>query len=39
MTDTRIAVLVGSLRADSINRKLAEKLVAEAPEGVVLEIV
>lgn len=39
MTDTRIAVLVGSLRADSINRKLAEKLVAEAPDGVVLEIV
>ncbi|WP_370250451.1 NADPH-dependent FMN reductase [Nocardioides sp.] len=39
MTDTRIAVLVGSLRADSLNRKIAQALVAQAPEGVVLEIV
>ncbi|WP_244932198.1 NAD(P)H-dependent oxidoreductase [Nocardioides sp. W7] len=39
MSDTRVAVLVGSLRADSVNRKLAEKLAADAPEGVVLEIV
>lgn len=40
MTDaTRIAVLVGSLRADSVNRKLAELLRDEAPEGVVLDIV
>ncbi|MFC7501892.1 NADPH-dependent FMN reductase [Nocardioides sp. CPCC 206347] len=40
MTDsTRIAVLVGSLRADSINRKLAEVLREQAPAGVVLDIV
>lgn len=39
MTETRVAVLVGSLRADSLNRKLAEKLRDEAPEGVTLEIV
>lgn len=39
MTETRVAVLVGSLRADSLNRKLAEKLRDEAPEGVSLEIV
>ncbi|MEU0314968.1 NAD(P)H-dependent oxidoreductase [Nocardioides sp. NPDC006273] len=39
MSDTRIAVLVGSLRAESTNRKLAEKLAAGAPEGVTLEIV
>ena len=39
MTSTRIAVLVGSLRADSLNRRLAEGLVASAPEGVELEIV
>ncbi|WP_278259189.1 hypothetical protein [Nocardioides convexus] len=35
MTDTtRVAVLVGSLRADSLNRKLAEILRDEAPAGV-----
>ncbi len=39
MTSTRVAVLVGSLRADSLNRRLAEGLVASAPEGVELEIV
>lgn len=40
MTDTtRIAVLVGSLRADSVNRKLAELLRDEAPAGVVLDLV
>lgn len=39
MSDTHVAVLVGSLRADSLNRKLAEKLRDEAPEGVTLEIV
>ena len=37
--DTRIAVLVGSLRADSVNRKLAEILRDEAPAGVSLELV
>ncbi|QYJ04495.1 NAD(P)H-dependent oxidoreductase [Nocardioides panacisoli] len=36
---TRIAVLVGSLRADSVNRQLAEALRDDAPEGVVLDIV
>ena len=39
MTDTTIAVLVGSLRAESTNRKLAELLAAQAPEGVTVEIV
>jgi NAD(P)H-dependent FMN reductase len=41
MTDTnaRIVVLVGSLRSDSVNRRLAEKLVTDAPAGLRLEIV
>jgi NAD(P)H-dependent FMN reductase len=39
MTHTSIAVLVGSLRADSVNRTLAEMLAERAPEGVSLEIV
>ena len=38
MTDTRVVVLVGSLRADSLNRRIAERLRAEAPTGVVVEI-
>ncbi len=38
MTDTRVLVLVGSLRADSVNRKLAEVLRDQAPAGVVLDI-
>ena len=38
MTDTRVIVLVGSLRADSLNRKIAETLQALAPEGVTVEI-
>ena len=38
MSDTRVLVLVGSLRADSLNRKLAETLQAQAPEGVSFEI-
>lgn len=33
-----IAVLVGSLRADSVNRLLAESLRDHAPEGVVLDL-
>ena len=37
-TQTRIVVLVGSLRSDSVNRRLAEKLVTEAPAGLTLEI-
>ncbi len=39
MTDTRVAVLVGSLRADSLNRRIAEVLRDQAPAGVVLELV
>ena len=39
MTDTTIAVLVGSLRSDSVNRKLAELLVEQAPQGVAVSIV
>ncbi len=34
-----VAVLVGSLRKDSINRKLARALVALAPESLQLQIV
>jgi NAD(P)H-dependent FMN reductase len=39
VTDTRVAVLVGSLRADSVNRKLAELLRDQAPAGVSLDII
>jgi NAD(P)H-dependent FMN reductase len=35
---TTVTVLVGSLRADSVNRKLAETLADLAPEGVTLQI-
>jgi NAD(P)H-dependent FMN reductase len=35
---TTVTVLVGSLRADSANRKLAERLSSLAPEGVELRI-
>ena len=38
MTDTNIVILVGSLRSDSVNRRLAEKLVNDAPDGLRLEI-
>jgi NAD(P)H-dependent FMN reductase len=37
-TSTRVVVLLGSLRADSYNRRIAERLRAEAPEGVTIEI-
>jgi len=36
---TRVAVLVGSLRKDSLNRKFAKALVAAAPPQLSLEIV
>lgn len=36
---TTVAVLVGSLRADSVNRRLAETLRDNAPEGVDLVFV
>lgn len=39
MTDTTIAVLVGSLRADSVNRRLAGLLGELAPEGVRIDVV
>ncbi len=35
---TTVAVLVGSLRADSVNRKLAEVLRDHAPAGLVLDL-
>ncbi|MBT9384088.1 NAD(P)H-dependent oxidoreductase [Pseudooceanicola sp. CBS1P-1] len=35
----RVAVLVGSLREDSLNRKLAQALVALAPEGLDFDFV
>ena len=38
MSDTSILVLVGSLRAGSINRQLAEAAIGVAPEGVALTI-
>ena len=39
MTDTTIAILVGSLRSDSVNLKLARLLAERAPEGVHVDIV
>ncbi|MFF2086052.1 NAD(P)H-dependent oxidoreductase [Nocardia sp. NPDC058176] len=38
MSETRILTLVGSLRAGSINRQLAEAAVQTAPEGVDISI-
>ncbi|WP_067439488.1 NADPH-dependent FMN reductase [Nocardioides jensenii] len=38
MSDTRVVVLVGSLRADSLNRRIAETLKAQAPAGVTIDI-
>jgi len=38
MTDIRVLALVGSLRADSVNRKLAEAVRDQAPAGVTVEI-
>ncbi|KAA1425580.1 NAD(P)H-dependent oxidoreductase [Nocardioides antri] len=39
MTDTtRVLVLVGSLRADSHNRRIAEAIRLQAPAGVVVDI-
>ncbi|MDU0312416.1 NAD(P)H-dependent oxidoreductase [Phycicoccus sp. M110.8] len=38
MSDTRVVVLVGSLRADSLNRRIAELLVERAPQGITMEI-
>ncbi|MGV0814081.1 NAD(P)H-dependent oxidoreductase [Mycolicibacterium boenickei] len=38
MADNKVLVLVGSLRAASINRQLAELAVEQAPDGVELRI-
>ncbi|BBB90897.1 MAG TPA: NAD(P)H-dependent oxidoreductase [Methylomusa anaerophila] len=37
MADVKIAVIVGSLRKDSFNRKIAKALMSLAPAGLVLE--
>ncbi len=36
---TRVAVLVGSLRNESVNRRIAESLRDQAPEGVEIDII
>ncbi|CAA9387005.1 MAG: NADPH:quinone oxidoreductase [uncultured Nocardioides sp.] len=36
---TRVAVLLGSLRAESLNRRIAEHLRDNAPDGIVLDVV
>lgn len=36
--ETRVVVLLGSLRNDSYNRRIAERLRTEAPAGVTVEI-
>ena len=38
MSDTRVLVLVGSLRTDSLNRRIAETLRDQAPAGIAVEI-
>ena len=38
-TTRRVAVIVGSLRRDSLNRKMAKALIAMAPPSLQLEIV
>jgi NAD(P)H-dependent FMN reductase len=38
MSNTRVLVLVGSLRTDSLNRRIAEKLRELAPADVTVEI-
>ncbi|MEX3651701.1 NAD(P)H-dependent oxidoreductase [Mycolicibacterium fortuitum] len=38
MADKKVLVLVGSLRAASVNRQIAELAVEQAPDGVTLEI-
>ena len=38
MSDTRVLVLVGSLRAESHNRRLAEAIAANAPAGVTVTL-
>ncbi|NHN19417.1 NAD(P)H-dependent oxidoreductase, partial [Bacillus amyloliquefaciens] len=38
MSQTNVLVLVGSLRAGSVNRQLAETAVSAAPEGATLTV-
>ena len=38
MSDTKVLVLLGSLRAGSINRQLADLAIESAPDGVSLEL-
>jgi NAD(P)H-dependent FMN reductase len=38
VTDIHIAILLGSLRADSVNRRLAEAIRDQAPAGTTVEI-
>jgi chromate reductase len=38
-TRTNVGILIGSLRKDSLNRKLAKALIAMAPAELKLEIV
>ena len=38
MSDTKVLVLVGSLRAASVNRQLAELAIESAPDGVRLQL-
>lgn len=38
MSEIRVLALVGSLRADSYNRKIVEAVRAQAPDGVTVEI-
>jgi NAD(P)H-dependent FMN reductase len=38
MSDTKVLVLLGSLRAGSINRQLAELAIESAPDGVSLQL-
>jgi chromate reductase, NAD(P)H dehydrogenase (quinone) len=39
MTATKVAVIIGSLRRDSLNRKLANAMIGLAPASLSLEIV
>ena len=38
MSKKKIAVLVGSLRKESVNRKIANELIKLAPESLEMEI-
>lgn len=38
MSDSKVSVLVGSLRGASVNRQVAELAIESAPAGVTLEL-